>query len=126
MEGTQFAKNYLKLTEMRDNTSKDIIWNNMCNIFGFNSERKGVISNVDLYDIIADQLQTKSSTVFAWMNKSRVNAKPPFEHLCKIAAMLDIPVSYLMTDSKDWFDNDPALQMAIKEKVDQIIGGYFR
>lgn len=124
MEGTEFAKNYIRLIKMREDTEKEIIHRNMCNIFGFNSEKKGGISNEKLYDVLAEILDVKSSTVFAWMNKSRGNAKITFDKMCILAELLDIPVSYLMTDSSKWYDSDSEMQIRINKKVSELIGGY--
>lgn len=94
------AEEYLRLTEVWNNTDKETIINNtikhLCDKFpeckAFNERHRK----------LAELTQSNKHTAYAWLNLSRDNVKIPLLKLCMIAEALDVDVmEFLKTNNNE-------------------------
>ena len=95
MNRKPIAEEYLKLTELWENTNQEIISKNVKMILEDNIPECKDSFNA-IWNKLMEITNSNKHTVYAWMNKSRCNVKVPLLKLCKIAVMFDIDVLDLL------------------------------
>ena len=90
MNRKPLSKEYLELTEIWNNTTKDVIVRNV--------ERFLIIVFPECENFTSRQYKlmeitgSKKDAVYAWLNNGRSNVKVPLYKLCMIAAELNVDV----------------------------------
>lgn len=99
------AREYINLTDLWENTDKNIVISNIERVFGEAKESQRRKDSTKL-KALAKMADVGIHTAVAWTNHSRQEVKIPLLRLCMIADCLKIDVRKLLTDRGDWREDD--------------------
>lgn len=117
------AKEYIELTALWENTSKDIVAANIDLLFGYYDEDR--ISSPYLptnkrTKILCEITNTSRYTVLGWMNRHRDDVKIPLHKLCIIAEIFDVDIQNLMSADDSWYKSNEALRKRLDIKAEEL------
>ena len=117
------AREYLELTELWENTSKDIVAKNIDLLFGYYDEDR--ISSPYLptnrrTKILCEITNTCKYTVLGWMNRHREDVRIPLHKLCIIAEAFDVDIANLMNPDDAWYKNDAELRKHLDARAEEL------